>query len=79
MIWDDEAEQLTEAVSEQLGAPALRDALAQACSDVQRDVGDGVVDRLLELHKRAGLDMAYKSNVATAVLLTQRLIGAKPF
>lgn len=28
---------------------------------------------------RAAHDMAYKSNVATAVLLTQRLIGAKAF
>ena len=28
---------------------------------------------------RAGLTMAYKSNVAAAVLLTQRLIGAKAF
>jgi len=28
---------------------------------------------------QAALNMAYKSNQAVAVLLTQRLIGAKPF
>jgi sulfopyruvate decarboxylase TPP-binding subunit len=28
---------------------------------------------------RAGLTMAYKSNASVAVLLTQRLIGAKAF
>ena len=28
---------------------------------------------------QAALDMAYKSNQSVAVLLTQKLIGAKPF
>ena len=28
---------------------------------------------------QAGIDMAYKSNQGVAVLLTQKLIGAKPF
>ena len=56
MIWDDEAERLTQQVSTRLGAAALRGALSKACSDVQRD-GHVDVEALLEQHKRSGLAM----------------------
>ncbi len=61
--WQMAMGQAVEPVLEALGVVCLR-----------ADASDEVIPTA-----RAGLDMAYKSNVATAVLLTQRLIGAKPF
>ena len=54
------------------GAEAVLQAMGFHCLPANRP--DEVLDCA-----RAGLTMAYKSNVSVAVLLTQRLLGAKAF